>query len=245
MVRIMKNTILRFEEQDVYEQAKEFFIQICGFREMKSGSEKMLALGLAARDRGVASIDIRAVVSAYDADVFRGDAVVIGDAAFDCPAFERVDRDCVEKVYAFLMTVGECASRPEDGISAQVFADMWGTAYADAALETLETYIKQEMAREFPGRLEQTLFLSDSFGPGLYGMNVSLTKELFGLMDAESVGMRVNDSGMMLPVKSCSGFYFAVTDDKDLPQLKCEDCGGNVLSCGFCRFRPERTRQER
>jgi hypothetical protein len=234
----MKNRIIEFAEAEAFKKAKEYFFKICGFQEENEKHRKMLPLAMNVRHRGLSGIRPRAVVSSYGPEIFRDRKVVLDGMEFYCPAFENVNPDCVKKIYAYMLTVGECTYRDEDDIMDQVFADIWGTAYTDSARDMLEELLKQDLNRAF-SRPGQEVFLSDAFGPGFYGMPMGKTNDLFRVVEAGRIGMSVKDSGLMLPVKSCSGLYFAVTDTEGLPHPNCRDCLGTVMSCSFCKFRPE------
>lgn len=236
----MKNVVVEFDEKEVFEKAKDYFIKICGFQLDKENHKRMLALGMESRKEGIGGIRIRAVLSSYGAEVFHDQKVVIGEIAFSCPAFEKIKQDQVKKIYTYLLTAGECSSSNADKLEKQVFSDIWGTAYTDSARDLMEGYIKHNLEQEFPGQLDRTLFLSDAFSPGIYGMDLYQTKDLFQVLDAERIGMQVMDSGLMLPLKSCSGLFFAVTDTGDLPHQNCRECIGSSMGCSFCRFRHER-----
>lgn len=235
----MKKAIVGFDEKEAYEKAKDYFIKICGFKIEEDKYKKMLELGMDARIRGLEGIHIKAVISSHDVDVFQDHKVVIEGMQFNCPAFDQMKQDNIKKIYAYVLTVGECIYSDDDDIVKQVFSDIWGTAYTDAARNLLEGYIARALEIEYPGLLGKELYLSDAFGPGFYGMEISQAKDLFQILNAQSIGMQVKDSGLMLPQKSCSGLYFAVTDASNMPHPNCRECIGNHMGCSFCRFRHE------
>lgn len=240
----MKNVVVEFDEKEAFEKANDYFIKICGFNTDKDNHKKMLALGMESRNEGVDGIRIRAVISSYGVEAFYDHKVAIEEVEFSCPAFEKIRQDQVKKIYVYLLTAGVCSYSNEDKLDKQVFSDIWGTAYTDSARDLMEGYIKRNLEQEFPCQLDKTLFLSDAFSPGLYGMDLYQTKDLFQVLHAESIGMKVMDNGLMLPLKSCSGLYFAVTDTEDLPQPNCGECIGNSMGCSFCRFRHERLKSQ-
>ncbi len=239
----MKNVIVEFDERKASKKANEYFIKICGFREGNDKHKKMVSLGMDSRCQGMSGIRIKTIISSYSAEVFLNRKVVVEGTEFHCPAFEKIERNCVKKIYVYALTVGGCIYSDEDDIMRQVFSDIWGTAYTDSARDLLEEYLKWDMEQEYPGQLGKTLFLSNAFGPGFYGMDLSQIKDLFRILDAGSIGMQVKDSGIMLPQKSCSGLYFAVTSTEGLPHPDCKKCIGGFMGCSFCKFRPERGKQ--
>lgn len=235
----MKNVIIGFDEKEAFEKANDYFNKICGFQIKEEKHKKMLTVGMDARNQGVEGIRIKAVISSHGAEVFQDHKVVIEGMEFSCPVFELMEQDHIKKIYTYVLTAGECIYSDKDDIVKQVFSDIWGTAYTDAARDLLEGYITQRLEQEYPEMLGKELFLSDAFGPGYYGMELSQTKDLFQILDAESIGMHVKDSGLMLPQKSCSGLYFVVTNTTNLPHPNCRECIGNHMGCSFCRFRHE------
>ena len=239
----MKNIVVEFDEKMVFEKANEYFVKICGFEKGNYKHEKMYSSAMESRCLGMSGIRIRAVISSFGPEVFHNHRVSFQESVLYCPAFEEIESNCVKKVYLYALTVGECLCRDEDDIICQVYSDIWGTAYTDSARDLLEEYIRQDMMQEFVGQLGNEIFLSDAFGPGFYGMDVSQTKDLFGILDTKSIGLQVRDSGIMLPLKSCSGLYFAVTDTSPPPHPTCRECLGSHMGCSFCKFRPVRRKQ--
>lgn len=239
----MNSVIVEFDEKEAFNKAYQYFIKICGFNKENDKHQKMLLMGMDSRSQGISGIRIKAIISSYDSAVFQDYKVVIEGIVFECPAFKKIDSDCIKKIYTYMLTIGECVYGDEDDITKQVFSDIWGTAYTDSARDLLEECIKKELEKEFAGQLGKALFLSEAFGPGFYGMDVIQTKDLFRILDAERIGIQVKDSGIMLPLKSCSGLYFAVTNAENLPHPNCRECIGNSMGCSFCKFRPERGKQ--
>ena len=100
------------------------------------------------------------------------------------------------------------------------------SAYVEAAHDLLKKRLKRIYGN--------SLYLSEPFGPGYYGIPVEGTRGLFRLLDASRLGMELNESGMMLPEKSCSGFFVLTRRPAPLPKDCCESCL-SPHSCGYCR----------
>jgi hypothetical protein len=60
-------------------------------------------------------------------------------------------------------------------------------------------------------------------------------QNFFQLLDADSIGVRLSDSGMMLPLKSYAGFYLIVDDPGQLSAQDCAPCSKNLIGCQFCK----------
>ena len=157
------------------------------------------------RDDGIEGININALVSFYGPEHFSGGAVRIGDAVISCNYFDQIPREAVEGVYFYMLTAGECLFSSEENIMDFLYADIWGTNYVDAGIQVLtEQHIKRDMEERFPGR---QVCLSEEFGPGYFGMPVIETKKFFSILDAAAIDVRVKDSGLMIPQKTCAGLY--------------------------------------
>ena len=234
---MMRQEILTIYEIDVFQEARDHFIHICGFSDKGQKKLNMLNDGLECRIKGLAGLKIRAIIGTADSSVYHNQKIMVEHKEFRCKAFERIQDRFVKKIYFYILTVGECNCALEDEIVNRLYADIWGTAYTEAARDYVKNRILNDLIREFPGQLGNGLFLSETFGPGFYGMDVLQSIDLFTLLEGRRIGMEVRESGILVPLKSCSGIFLAVTDPKALPHPDCRDCLGNAVSCSFCRLR--------
>jgi len=108
----MKKEIVTFDEKEVFEKAKDNFVRICGFRTGEEKDNRLLQLGMEARRRGLGGIDIKAVVSSYDAQVYRDHTVNIEGTSFTCTPFSQIEENIIKRIYLYMLTVGEC-TQPE------------------------------------------------------------------------------------------------------------------------------------
>ena len=238
----MIKEIIKISEKRVHDLAEEGFISTCGLGAAKSKKHlRMIEQGLKTRESGIGGIDIRAVVKHYGPEVFRGGEIRIDDAVLSCNYFSRIPEEYVESVYIYMLTAGECLFESEDKIMEFLFADIWGTSYVDAGIEALkEDYIIPDMRERFEGK---EINLSKEFGPGYYGMFVGQTKEFEKILDNEKIGVKVKDSGMMIPQKSCAGIYFCLNHKID-EEPECAKCMGNSAGCDFCEIKKRMKKNE-
>ncbi len=221
------NKIISIKENEVSKKAAEYFARFCGLYD-----ERMLYQGMKVRESGLKDIDIKAVVSPFGGEVYRDNKVEIEGSIFKCEAFGSIDDNVVKGVYIYLLTAGECQVFEDDCILVQLLADMWGTAYIAAALDLLKSYIGKEIV----SASGYNLYLSNEFGPGLYGMDIRQSMDFFNVLNAEGLGMRINESGAVFPSKSCFGLFLAVSDPQILPEHRCVGCDGNKSGCNFCKL---------
>ena len=224
----MDNQIIRItmQEADVY--ALDYFTRICGFHREGAKYEKLLKKGMEIKGRIEPQVDIRAIVSSFDSPIIFGNTAKMGDVTFVCNAFEQVAADSIQKIYAYILTAGVYELSDDTPILEQLYADIWGTAYVDAGLEVLKDKIRME-------ENNSSSVVLDSFGPGYYGMDVDQVGKFFRILDGEKIGVKVRNNCLMLPLKSCSGFYIAVDDESKLPAADCKNCRGGHKGCEFCQ----------
>lgn len=153
----------------------------------------------------------------------RGEILQIGDTMLVCKAFEKISPETVEGVYFYVCTAGKCMLQ-EKNLLTQVYADLWGNAYTDAIRELM----RQLLSMAGP--------LSDSFGPGFYGMHLSEIKKLAEFLDFDQAGVSVKESMTLYPDKSCAGIYFRVNAGYTKLAEQCAACRGNCTSCRLCRY---------
>jgi len=235
----MKNLVVDFDEKEANEQAEKNFIGNCGFDLAREKHRRMMEDGLHARNKGIEDIHIRALLSSYSNEVFKDGRIIIAGTEFTCKAFEQVTRDNILRIYLYIITAGELAYSDANDILEQLYSDIWGTAYIDAGRAMLEEYLRRDAEKDYPGQIEKTIFLTNSFGPGFYGMMASQTKEFCKILDAEKIGIEVRDSGIMVPLKTCAGIYMLVNDRSCVPHPDCQQCIGNPKGCHFCRIRTD------
>lgn len=231
----MINKKICIEERKAYPLAEKRFVQTCGFNLETEKHQRMMKMGAEVRDKGVAGIDIQALVSFYGPEVCRDGMIAIGDVELTCNYFKQIPAECVEGVYFYMLTAGECYFSSEENIMDFLYADIWGTNYVDAGIEVLtEEYIKADMAERFQGK---ELYLSEEFGPGYFGMPVIETKKFFQILDGSLINVKVKDSGLMIPQKTCAGLYIVLNRSDIKAEPECMRCHGNAAGCNFCAIR--------
>ena len=118
----------------------------------------------------------------------------------------------------------------------QLYGDIWGTAYTDALRDMTMDIISKDSAKSnsVGGSLGNT-GISDSFGPGFYGMDTGELAKLPLLVDFDGLGIRISEGGGLLPVKSCGGLVFRVNGRYRPLDSACRFCSGKDKECRFCR----------
>jgi len=231
----MKSQIIRISEREAFPLAEKRFVETCRFDLNKEKHQRMMRMGLKVRDDGIDGIDIRALVSFYDADVLQDGAIKIGGKDISCNFFELIPEDRVRGVYLYMITAGECHFSSEDNIMDFLYADIWGTNYVDSGTDILIRRLNEDMKQRFGRDCSYTL--SSEFGPGYFGMPVIQSKAFYELLKGEEIGVTIKESGLLIPQKSCTGLFF-VLDDYELDiEPECVSCLGSSSGCSFCSVR--------
>ena len=217
----------KIEESAAADRAEEQFFQICGFHLSDPLQRKLERQAHVVREHLRTQMDIRAAVRFFESPVLLGDALQLDDATLYCSAFEQIPADAVKGAFVYLLTIGETNIEEETDILTELYHDIWGTTYVGAALEVLRRDLLN-------GLLDSGLHLSESFGPGYYGMELEEGRKLYGLMDKSLIGVLQKTSGLLVPEKSCLGLML-VYDRGDIKMPgACEKCLGARGGCQFC-----------
>ena len=235
----MKNQVIQLNIDEADRYAPDYFLNICGFKNREGDKfKRLLDHGMQIKDRIIDTIDLKAVVSSFDKDIISGNTAQIGDVVFVCNAFQQLNHDSIKKIYAYVFTSGGCELNDQDPIMDQLYTDIWGTAYTDAGLEVLKQHLKDDFEKSNgvrKGNGEKAITILDPFGPGFYGMEVDQVGKFFEVLDGDKIGVKARSSSIMLPLKSCVGFFVIVDDDTKLPSADCKSCRADHKGCEYCQ----------
>ena len=224
----MKNRIIRMDTGLLLPKARSALSQACGFRDDSKKHRRMALCADEVLQKGIGGLRPLAVVSAYDNNVLADESVILDGMTFRCTAFARIIPIHVKKIYAFILTVGEVLA-PDGDIMDSLYADIWGTAFTDAAMDALS----EVLANDAGDGCHMA-----AFGPGFYGMDISYIPLLFDILDGSAIDVRVRrQSCCMIPLKSCAGFMIAAAEASTLPPADCMSCSGNRDGCRLCKKR--------
>ncbi len=228
----IQNLVTKFqiEENALRGDAEERFFRICSFNLAEVGQRQMEKAAFRVRSHLQTQMDIRAVARFWENPVLQGDMLQLDDMTLRCGAFAQIPRDVVKGAFVYLLTIGETDIEAEDYIMTEIYHDIWGTSYVESALEVLRRDCLES-------RLEADLYLSESFGPGYYGMPMEEGKTLFALLGEETAGVSQKASGILLPEKSCIGLMLVYNRPGIRMPRACEKCLGSRGGCQFCEKR--------
>lgn len=201
------------------DKAEEYFVRICG--EVPEDGESFYS-----RMRVGTNLKSKALYCEfpYSEIAPEADRVYPEGNEFKGGIFQYFNRPSSQKLLVYLLTIGPLPAKDPDGMLEAFYVDAWGSAYVEAAHDVFKKRLQRIYGSD--------LFVSEPFGPGYYGIHIEQTREIFQILNGSTIGMTLTDGGMMLPEKSCSGFYVISNEDVALPKDSCESC----LSGHNCRF---------
>lgn len=207
--------------------ARKYYMRTCGLDEGQGSSKhaRMLQRSISILGEVLPTVSMKAVIGEYPGSCLQDTKLVLDGVEFECSAFARLDPERIRGIYPYVVTAGEV--RIDNGnISDILFGDIWGTAFAEAG---------RDLVRHIIASQNSDITVSSSFGPGFYGMDITMVGQFFELLKPETIGMELKNTSLMLPLKSCAGFFVVTEDEWSLPTRDCASCLGNTKS-GGCRF---------
>lgn len=107
-----------------------------------------------------------------------------------------------------------------DDFMREFFYDGWGTAFAEAAFAWLKEQVKEDLQKS-------GIYSTCSWSPGQHNVDIHLQRPVFRMLQPETIGITLNDTCMMYPKKSISGF-FGIGTEADIEYIR---------ACDFCERR--------
>lgn len=229
-----KDEILEVEINELIVDMEAEIEKSCGFdtmdAEMKRQHKEIIS---ASYDKFFIGKKIEVLLKQLDKSVVTSERFVFGEEKIKCNALERMnvkdgDIDCIY-LYTFGIKEIDESKLKESSLLEKYYVECLMIAATDVLRDWLRKYIERKHS------VRHKKYVSDSFGPGFYGMDVDAVPKLVKLTDGEKVGVSADENGNMHPVKSCIGI-FIVTKKECVERIKdCAFCIGNKGGCAVCR----------
>jgi len=217
--------IVALNKEECLVQATELFLRASGLNQEGAKFERMRQGAFEVLDRLERNIDPKVVYRVIESAALEGKQLRAEGREISCAGFEQILPESVESVVVYALTAGNYEVTGADFFD-QCYADLWGTAFAEAAF------------RVWRDKLSIQHTLSDCFGPGYFGMDVSELDQIAALANSSSIGLRVTEAHVILPQKSCMGLLFRVNQQYKPLATACRYCSGNKHACRLCNVAP-------
>lgn len=229
----MDKQITIISEEETRGKAKDYFSNSCSLQCDEEEFPVMYRQGIEFRGRIISGIKILSIISGFTPEVCLGDAIKIDKIRIECPALKKIHEDNIIAIYLYMVTVKvdekalQCRS-----LTDEFMADMWETSYLYAGMDSIKEIIEQDIKFN---KKHKKYYLFD-LGPGLYEMDMASNIAISKILEGQNIGVRVNDDGIMLPPKSCSGMVFALKEPFPVELDACKACIGDERSCCHCKM---------
>ena len=231
---ISKEEIVEVETDELLVDMETEIEKTCGFESMDAEIKKQHREILSgAYDKIIKGKKINILLKEIDESTVTPEGFIFGDEKIKCSALEKMNIDAgdVESAYLYTFGIREIDENKLSGCSLleKYYVESLMIAATDVLREWLRKYIERKHS------VRQKRYVTDSFGPGFYGMDISAVPKLVSLIGGEKVGVTVDESGNMHQVKSCIGIYLVTKKEYGGRIKDCTFCIGNNAGCAFCR----------
>lgn len=150
---------------------------------------------------------------------------LLGGKKFTCHLLEQLEISVLTGGYFYLFHAPEVKMEKMSQME-RFYIESWQIALLDAG----RLWLERSLRRQQP----ENSHLSESFGPGFFGMEIEMISVMVNILQGEQVGVRLMPDGMMTPAKSLAGIFLTGTQEFQMPSGDCLFCQGNG-QCKMCR----------
>lgn len=149
----------------------------------------------------------------------------LGASMYTCHILEQLDITAVTGGILYLFHA-PVVDTEEMSQTEAFYVESWQIALMDAGRLWMERYIRRQQP--------EGQYLSESFGPGFYGMELEAVASMVNFLGGEEVGISLLPDGMMEPAKSLAGLFLTGTKPFSMPAGDCLSCQATG-NCRMCR----------
>lgn len=223
--------LIHIESTELDERIRMRMEESCRFQEMETEAAKQqrqeanLIYEKFLKHR---SIDI--LLHPFDRSCVGRTAFRFGTEEISCSVLERIETDWIQQGYLYAFHAPMLRLQGEElTLLQQFYIESWQIAMLDAARDWLQEYLARRHS------VRKQAYVTDSFGPGFYGMQMDALEKLCNCLDLKRAGIALTENGNLKPLKSIVGLHL-VSDRDVAPVIRdCSSCLGNLGGCTLCR----------
>ena len=227
----MKNQRINLTEEKLRSLSEQYFNKKCGFFLKTEKNKTMMREAEKIRNLYQDQVKVKLLLSEYPSSSLWKGQFQFENVTVPCGVLQKIHPEQIWSIYVYALCLEEIPSPSSGDLLETFYLDTWMTSLVDAARDWIKTYT-EELAKKQAGNRD--VFMTESFGPGFYGMELCSVQKFFQIMDTEQIGLRFSKK-MMIPAKSNVGLFLALKEKFDLPSRDCINCLGNKGSCEFCK----------
>lgn len=227
----MKNQVIDLKLEELLDDSESYFLKMCGFHRDLDKNSGRIREAIDIREKYKEDFKPHLLLSSYPASVVSKGEFCFEQVKIPCMVLNRIPKKDILGVYLYAICLSDRNRKKEDMLE-EFYLDTWMTAFLDAGRDWLKVYLEKQVRRRVPKG--KNVFLTDSFGPGFYGMGIDVVEDFFCLLESKKIGLKLQH-GVMYPMKSNVGMYLALSKETALPKLDCKNCLSNKTTCEFCK----------
>lgn len=226
-----QDEIIPVQVAELYPDVIRHLGQICRFDEMDpeaANTQRMEAAMVYDKFFQHRCVDI--LLHPFAADCVGERQFCFGDHTVECTVLEKISHEWIRSGYLYALHAPELRLRGEVlSVLQQYYVESIQVAILDAVRDWLQEYLSRRHS------VRDLYFVTDSFGPGFYGMEVGAMPVLCDCLELNRIGMQLGNDGNLKPLKSIVGIHL-VTIHEVAPIIRdCSSCMGNPGGCSMCR----------
>ena len=178
-------------------------------------------------------------LQSFDKSCVKDGYFQFGHEQFPCQVLKRISLSSIQRGYFAVFHAPDwkgsydASSLVEDGgqpieLLTQYYIELWQNALLDAGRNWISEYLTRKEGTRKP------VYVTDSFGPGFYGMPITALPKLAELIPMERAGVGVTETGTLLPQKSLVCLYLVLNQPLNFSMQDCSSCIGGKDGCVNC-----------
>lgn len=226
----MKNQIIDLPIEQLCYLSEPYFMKMCGFHKDLEKNKTHMKESIALRDPWKDQWSPHLILSSYSSDCIQEGSFCFGESRIDCQVLHRIPKEEILRVFVYGMCLEEMEQKKEMDFLESFYLDTWMTALIDAGRDWTGNYIRSILKQSD----SRDVFVTDSFGPGFYGIGIEAVSDWMKIIDGEKIGLKLYH-GVLNPPKSNVGIYLALSKETALPNKDCSSCLSGRQTCEFCK----------
>lgn len=235
----MELVTLRVSE--LYEAARALLVSYASLEQM-GGEERELQEQEADRvyQNRFAKEHLFFGLQSFDKSCVKDGYFQFGEERFPCQMLSRISPSSVQRGYFAVFhapdwkgsydasVLNEKQGEQKIQLLTQYYIELWQNALLDAGRNWISMYLTRKEGVRAP------VYVTDSFGPGFYGMPVTVLPKLAEMIPMERAGVCVTETGALLPQKSLVCLYLILSQPLPFSMQDCASCLGSKEGCVNC-----------
>ncbi len=234
--KIGNSELLNVHINELFVDIEQKFAQNCGLNKIqKDIADEHRQVAEKVYDKYIRGKSVNVLLKKFSKECVDSNGFVFSeDNRIKCQVFEKLHIAENNVISGYLYTF-HASLIDENYISGfslleQFYIENWLIAVMDAVREWLQRFLADRERKK-----QAEVYVTDSFGPGFYGVPIQETETMVNLLDGKRAGVTIDKNKVMHPSKSIVGIYLVLNKDIGRQMIDCISCIGNEFGCQYCK----------